>query len=634
MVGLGVPPNSAATNRSLAMDISENNVIIGQYLNETPVFYKACIFTEETSEFVNLYDYLLDLGMDEIEGWDLQKAFCISDDGNTIAGYGKDPSNNWTGWVIKIIQGEEPGGILLVPSEYASIQDAINASDDGDTVLVAPGTYQENINYSGRNIVIGSYFLTYGMDNFIEQTIIDGNQLGSVVIFENGEDSTALLTGFSIVNGNSLNGGGIYCLNSSPTITNVTIMDNNAANSGGGIWSSGGTLYLTNNSIINNTCGNDGGGVSCESLVMEFCEVSNNSCSSGGGGIQVATGHLTNVTLVNNSDGAGGSGIYGGDLVISNSIFRSNSNNNIYQTGSTLDISYSNIENGPSSIIHNNSLEWGEGNIDANPLFCDVGSGDYTLSENSPCIDAGDPDSPYDPDSTIADMGAFGVGCGPYNFSPTDFSLLEPIDSAQITIDDSNMNDGFITFSWDESSDANGDSLVYLMRISSSEIGDFSLDTNVTAIDISYMDLIGDMTENNVTSATIEWAVDVTDGIDTVTANNAPFILNVDGSDAMSAHAENLIPDVFVLHQNYPNPFNPVTTLRYDLPEDGLVNIAIYDMMGRIVKILINDQQTAGFKLLQWNAVNDGGSPVSAGLYLYMIQAGDFRQTRKMILLK
>ena len=95
-----------------------------------------------------------------------------------------------------------------------------------------------------------------------------------------------------------------------------------------------------------------------------------------------------------------------------------------------------------------------------------------------------------------------------------------------------------------------------------------------------------------------------------------------------------MIPDVFVLHQNYPNPFNPVTTLCYDLPEDGLVNITIYDTMGRIVKTLINDQQIAGFKLLQWNAANDGGSPVSTGLYLYMIQAGDFRQTKKMILLK
>jgi len=77
-----------------------------------------------------------------------------------------------------------------------------------------------------------------------------------------------------------------------------------------------------------------------------------------------------------------------------------------------------------------------------------------------------------------------------------------------------------------------------------------------------------------------------------------------------------------------------VTILRYALPEDGFVNITIYDMMGRVVKTLINDQQTAGYRSTQWNATNDAGSPVSAGIYLYMIQAGDFRQTRKMVLLK
>ena len=93
-------------------------------------------------------------------------------------------------------------------------------------------------------------------------------------------------------------------------------------------------------------------------------------------------------------------------------------------------------------------------------------------------------------------------------------------------------------------------------------------------------------------------------------------------------------PDTFKLSQNYPNPFNPVTSLRYDLPNDGLVNITIYDMMGRIVKTLVNSSQTAGFKSVQWNATNDRDEPVSAGLYLYTIQAGEFRQTKKMVLLK
>jgi flagellar hook assembly protein FlgD len=94
------------------------------------------------------------------------------------------------------------------------------------------------------------------------------------------------------------------------------------------------------------------------------------------------------------------------------------------------------------------------------------------------------------------------------------------------------------------------------------------------------------------------------------------------------------IPITYVLHQNYPNPFNPVTTLSYDLPEDALVNITIYDMMGKQVKTLINDQQTAGYKSVQWNATNNLGEPVTAGLYLYTIQAGDYSQTRKMVLLK
>ena len=85
---------------------------------------------------------------------------------------------------------------------------------------------------------------------------------------------------------------------------------------------------------------------------------------------------------------------------------------------------------------------------------------------------------------------------------------------------------------------------------------------------------------------------------------------------------------------NYPNPFNPITTLEYDLPEDAVVNITIYDMMGRVVNTLVNGSQTAGYKSIQWDATNNLGDPVSAGLYIYTIQAGEFRQTKKMILLK
>ena len=94
------------------------------------------------------------------------------------------------------------------------------------------------------------------------------------------------------------------------------------------------------------------------------------------------------------------------------------------------------------------------------------------------------------------------------------------------------------------------------------------------------------------------------------------------------------VPGSFTLYQNYPNPFNPVTTFSYDLPEDALVNITIYDIMGQVVRTLVNIEQTAGFKSIQWNATNDAGQPVSAGPYLYTIQAGEHKSTKKMVLLK
>ena len=97
---------------------------------------------------------------------------------------------------------------------------------------------------------------------------------------------------------------------------------------------------------------------------------------------------------------------------------------------------------------------------------------------------------------------------------------------------------------------------------------------------------------------------------------------------------ESLSVTDYKVHNNYPNPFNPVTTLRYDLPEDLFVSITVYDMLGNVVSNLVNKDENSGYKSVQWNATNDKGQPVSAGVYLYSIQGGDFRQTRKMVLLK
>ena len=114
--------------------------------------------------------------------------------------------------------------MLNVPSaEYPTIQSAIDSSFAGDTVLVASGEYVENINFNGKNILLASNFILDSDTSFISSTIINGNQSGSVVTFNSSEDSTAQLVGFTITNGESFFGAGIYCISSRPTLKYLKI---------------------------------------------------------------------------------------------------------------------------------------------------------------------------------------------------------------------------------------------------------------------------------------------------------------------------------------------------------------------------------------------------------------------------
>ena len=102
----------------------------------------------------------------------------------------------------------------------------------------------------------------------------------------------------------------------------------------------------------------------------------------------------------------------------------------------------------------------------------------------------------------------------------------------------------------------------------------------------------------------------------------------------MNTQTLTYIPNKFRLHQNFPNPFNPETIIRYNLPENIFVNISVYDLLGRKVKTLVNQAQVAGSQSVVWDANDDYGERVGAGIYLYQIQVGAFVQTRKMVLLK
>jgi hypothetical protein len=128
------------------------------------------------------------------------------------------------------------------------------------------------------------------------------------------------------------------------------------------------------------------------------------------------------------------------------------------------------------------------------------------------------------------------------------------------------------------------------------------------------------------------WILTATNGEEYILEGSGELV--VPSEDRFTLELKAVVPVTFALHQNFPNPFNPITTLRYDLPSDALVTLSIYDMLGREITQLVNTTQKAGFKSVQWDAKDNMGRPVSAGVYIYQIQAGEFIQTKKMVLLK
>ena len=95
------------------------------------------------------------------------------------------------------------------------------------------------------------------------------------------------------------------------------------------------------------------------------------------------------------------------------------------------------------------------------------------------------------------------------------------------------------------------------------------------------------------------------------------------------SNEEEDIPEEYALSQNYPNPFNPVTQIRYALPEAVFVRLEVRNILGQRVRVLVNERKKAGYHVISLN-----GNTLASGVYFYTIEAGDFRQVRKMVLVK
>ena len=374
---------------------------------------------------------------------------------------------------------------IHIPADRPTIQAGIYAAVAGDLVLVSPGTYVENIDFLGKLITVQS-------EAGAEVTIIDGNSTDTVVRISGGTGE-AVIDGFTIRNGYAVEGGGIfcngplyeviitncvitdnllfcfsswpfmepcygggiYCHDSSPVISNCTITENSSAVwldcidvHGVGIYCSSASPDITNCTVSRND-GVFGGVIQCEndsSPTITNCTISDNeytssilfgtstasvtNCAINGnyGGIvcyYYTDIMITNCTVFNNQEGFYGGGIdcYYSSATIENSIFWGNGadygEEMSSRQGSTLTVSYSDVRGGEAAVyINGGTLQWLEGNIFLDPIL--VGEGDYHLTGESPCIDAGTDAGIYtDLEGDVRPQGAaFDMGADEYSGPP------------------------------------------------------------------------------------------------------------------------------------------------------------------------------------------------------------------------
>jgi len=332
--------------------------------------------------------------------------------------------------VLLVVSGSVlQANTIHVPSQQPTIQAGILWAVDGDTVLVADGTYtgygNRDIDFMGKAIVVMS-------ENGPENCVVDCE--GSLdnphhgFHFRSREDANSVLQGFTITNGAYPYGGGIHCYESSPTIAGNTITGNLAFDyryGGGGIYCPFSSPTIVGNTITGNTTVSVGGGIGCYkgSPIITGNTITGNTAEVNGGGIWFlrSTSTITGNTIFGNTATNGG-GIYckhssstmtgntitgntgdsidgeGGGIfcdnsspIITNSILWGNSPNEI--EGGNPVVTYSDIEGG-----------WpGEGNIQKYPRFVDPQNGDYHLQFISLCINAGDPDYVPEPGETDID---------------------------------------------------------------------------------------------------------------------------------------------------------------------------------------------------------------------------------------
>ena len=325
---------------------------------------------------------------------------------------------------------------IKVPSQYTTIQLAIDAAFTGDTILVSPGTYKENINFKGKDIVVGSLFLTTGNGDHIKQTVIDGNQKGSVVTFDHSETLKSKLIGFTITNGINSTGGGIYCKSSSPTLTNLIVAGNKCGSGdygyGGGVYCDASSPVLENiliydNTIIGGFWSRYGAGISLwnqsnatirhSTIVKNTIDLYRDNAKGSGLFCYNSSPQVENSIIAYNINGQGISNIEGGSPSFKNCCFWQNIPDNFYGCSNELGKNVAVNIRGDSCDLAKNIIK--------NPEFESIDEENFKIKTYSHCTATGALCSTdFDlfgnqrplPSGSMPDMGAYE---SPQGFPPT-----------------------------------------------------------------------------------------------------------------------------------------------------------------------------------------------------------------------
>ena len=532
---------------------------------------------------------------------------------------------------------------IYIPTDYSTIQEGIDVAETGNIILVDEGTYYENINFRGKAITVASRFLIDDDTLHISKTIIDGSNFSfadsaSLVYFVNGEDSTSILSGFTLQNGHGTFaestyswrvGGAILMQSSGGTIQN-NIIKNNTITSDADYVEGGGidcfmlpedkNLIIIENTFTHNLVQGafaEGGAINCGmaegSILISRNRVLENNVKGNsignGGGISLAGASNENVRITNNfiskntvtggGDDGGGIFVHNLKVDILNNIITENS---CYGTlkgsgggisawyesiGMTVPVRKVNIVN--NTIVKNYAQHKGSGiyvySMDADIINNIIReNNDPTLTQlkfdgasYTHLVAYSNIDGGYEGEGNIDVNPLF---CNPIYYLLTE-NVSECIDAGNPDVKYNDLLDG-------------ANALYPAMGSSRNDMGAFG-------------------------GPYSRWSE--VDSIISITNIEDEYMV---------------FPQQYKLSQNYPNPFNPTTKIKYTIPKHSKVVLKIYDVLGKEVETLVNEEKTTGIYEVKFNAKN-----LTSGVYFYKLkatpiggQAGEFIQTKKMLLLK